>query len=108
MNKCFLLGIVQITSPPFPPLSGNLNLFFGRQKQSFTRMTENRPREPVLCCIEFQGRFPLRHPGHSLDSFTAKTEDEKKVWLREIQRKIDRRSCCHSRLATGTFKVGSP
>ena len=38
----------------------------------------------------------------------AKTEDVKKVWLREIRKKIDRRSRCHSRLATGTFSKGSP
>ena len=37
-KECFLSGIVQITSPPN---SGNLVLFFGRQKQRFARMTEN-------------------------------------------------------------------
>ena len=36
-NKCFLSGIAQITPPP---LSGNLYIFFGRQKRRFTRMTE--------------------------------------------------------------------
>ena len=30
-KECFLLGIAQITSPP-PPISGNLYIFFGRQK----------------------------------------------------------------------------
>ena len=40
-KKRFLSGIAQITLlHPIPPNSGNLVLFFGRQKRRFVRMTE--------------------------------------------------------------------
>ena len=34
----------------------------------------------------------------------AKTEDVKKVWIREIRRKTDRRTRCQSRLTTGAWQ----
>ena len=46
-NKCFLSRIARITPPP---LSGNLYLFFGRQKRRFPRITllENTLLENTL------------------------------------------------------------
>ena len=39
-KKRFLSGIRESPKPPPDPISGNLVLFFGRQKRRFARMTE--------------------------------------------------------------------
>ena len=43
-KQYFLSGIARITHLPPPPLSGNLYLFFGRQKRRFACMTEKIPQ----------------------------------------------------------------